>query len=173
MDYVPVLYALRQVVKIITSPYRACLSAFQSVDNPDGTIKQVHGYLNSFLSSGMSTFEIPSEQPNGSAKIDMNATRQGGWVLLNRDLGMSIKQGKVHLPTLTDWQWYLLKQHTVPAIAKSTIDTKSKSYYLPIRAGAALEALEKQMREWKKILKKERIPVKSEFDMKVVDYRPK
>jgi hypothetical protein len=173
VDYVPVLYALRQVVKIITSPYRACVSAFQNIQNPDGKTKQVHGYLNSFINSRMSTLEMHPEQSSSSTKIDMNATRAGQWVLLNRDLGISIKQGKVHLPNLTDWQWYLLKQHTVPETAKSTIETKSKSYYLPIRAGAALEILERQMREWKKILKKDRIPVKSEFDMKVVEHWPK
>ena len=120
----------------------------------------------------MSTLEMPPEQSSGSTMIDMHATRVGRWILLNRDLGMSIKQGKVHLPTLTDWQWYLLKQYTVPVTTKDTIDTKSKSYYLPIRAGAALVALERQMREWKKILKKERIPVKSDFDIKVVEYWP-
>src|SRR5208282_1332625 len=40
VDYVPVLYALRQVVEIISSPYRACLSALKSIDKPDGKIKQ-------------------------------------------------------------------------------------------------------------------------------------
>jgi len=43
-------------------------------------------------------------------------------------------------------------------------------FYLPITAQAALAKVEETLREWKKVVKDEKIPVRSEFKLQIEYY---
>jgi hypothetical protein len=176
VDFIPVLYALRQFVQIIFAPYKACLKAFQNADMSDIITQQTRTDLRRYLGSRTS---IPLSTSPNSGDATATARRERNklkWISLNRRLGSEIKRKVIKLPELSDWQWSLLKQYTITAPPSGTpaaiLKSNSDSLELPLRAQAALGELEKRMQEWEHVLQKEGIPVKSEFKMKVVMYGP-
>jgi hypothetical protein len=174
LDYIPVLYALRQFVEIIFAPYRACLKALQNAEMSDKNAQQLIMDLRQYISS-----RIPIPQ-SSAQNIDYDAAkriRDGNklkWISLNRRLGSEIKRSRVSLPALTSWQWSVLKQFTVPATSpKATegiVRSSSDSLYLPLRTQATLAELEKHMEVWDGILQSEGIPTLSDFKFVIVKY---
>lgn len=167
-DYTPVLFALRQLVAIIQSPYRACQLAFKRVNTSEEKIQQTRTYLNEFLNSRLSTQHLLWQHPTASGSSNLLK-----WAILNQGLGTAIERGIIHLPNMAEWQWFLLKQYTVPATKQSTTATNNKLYCLPLSATAALESLRKETAVWQERLKKRNISVHSEFMMHIKSYSPR
>jgi hypothetical protein len=174
LDYIPVLYALRQFVEIILAPYRACLKALQNADMPDKNAQQSIIDLRQCLSSRIS---IPQSSAQNIGYDAAKRIRDGNklkWISLNRRLGSEIKRNRVHLPALSSWQWSVLKRFTVPSTSPKTpegiVRSSSDWLYLPLRTQATLEALEKCMEKWDNILETEGIPTQSEFKIITVKY---
>jgi hypothetical protein len=166
-NYRPVLIALKQLLEIIKSPYRGCYTAFKTVNNSKENIQQTQKYLKEFLSSPMHDSTSLRKQPTTGGGSDIVK-----WAALNRGVGMAFKRGIIHVPHLKDWQWFLLRQYTVPAIENDATVTSSELYCLPIQAAAVLESLRKQIKVWKLRLKEENLHERSNFVMKIESYSP-
>ena len=166
-DYTPVLVALRQFVEIIRSPYRACALAFKGNNSSEESIRRTRAYLKEFLNSELSTFNLlwKHSTPSGGSNIVK-------WATLNQGLATALKRGVIHVPNLTNWQWFLLKQYTGPAAKQNTTAMNSESYCLPLRATAALNSLDEEIAIWKQRLNKRNISVHSDFGMKIESYSP-
>lgn len=178
-DYTPVLYALRQIIKIFQSPYRACLVAFQGIDMLEESTQKTRNALADFLDSRLQTLYKAPSFPNAShspGRGRMDPVKLG-WARMNHGLGSELRRGAIQLQSLTDWQWSLLTQYTNPQSSGSgalkTPHPNSTSHYLPVYAIGTLKVVERKMAEWRHILNKERISVKSEFNINIQEYESK
>ena len=170
MDFLPLLYALRQFVDMMSSPYQHCRAVIDNIPDSNREFQQLKHDMAQFLRKRLSTLEIqandsPSELEHAPATPELK------WLRLNSHLGKDIKKGLVRPETMEDWQWAILKQYTSMASEAETSNTSlPSSFYLPITAQAALAKVEETLREWKKVVKDEKIPVRSEFKLQIEYY---
>jgi hypothetical protein len=168
IDYIPALNAFRLLIEIMRSPYRACLAALQRTDGLGKTLKDE---LNSFLSSSPNTHSVPIHRRDAHDSTASNIREKwdSGWRELNRALGVGLRNNIVQMSKLAEWELSLLKHNIALATsAEHTLNSTPEIYHLHLRAHSTLGALERQIAEWKGILRKEKIQVKSEFELEFV-----
>jgi len=177
-DFYPVLYALRQFIEIVLSPYRHCHVALEQLENTGESfpgMKQLKQGIAEVLNSRLSTTEAKVHSETETAGVERSSeTPQLRWVRLNQRLGTAIREGDFKPKKMEDWQWALLKRHTAAAAeagkAMPAIVSLPPSFFLPIISQGAVKKLEDALRSWRRTLKMEKIPVKSEFKMDIVQY---
>lgn len=171
VDYIPLVEALRQFIEIISAPYRACLPVLETPSaTNDGEGRQLSGDVRHFLHSGMS---ISAASDTSTTESDAATANHLKWTQLNRKIEARIRDKKLCLVGLSDWEWEVLKQYTTPAAGRSNSAVPVLEYpafYLPLRAQWALARMEDRLREWRKLLKLEKIPATSQLKLEMVKY---
>lgn len=171
VNYLPVKHALQQFMKILDSPYRACLTAIQKVRQHDEASRTTETCLRDYLASRPAKIEshltLEAKDVN-KEEVESNNLR---WEQLNDTLRTQIKS-RLLQPNLADWQWSLLNRYTIPATGSQAqsrrTSIESDAFYLPIRAQSALRQLGEHIIDAKKLLKRENIKWRSRLELKEV-----
>jgi len=138
-DWLPVMYAFRQLLEIVQSPYKMCLeNVHKSKDSP----------------------ELVTELQRAVHLQSWGESEQQGR-LLSKMLQHQILNGKIKQNSFSEiWQWNLLKAFS---------QRKGKSAGFPLRAAAGLKLIEKNINVWRTWLDDQGIRVISEFKLKPED----
>jgi len=168
IDYIPSINALRQLIGIITSPYRTVYNSLAKVENPTVQLRQVSGQLRSFIKGRIHTdtpfTHIPTKAEFTSPH-HLDDTPSMKWAKLNAAVMQTLKGGQVHARGMSHWQWAMLKGYTAPPNHMS-----AEMYYLPLRLWHVSRVLEGKAALWKTLLKENGVVVRSEFNPQIVEY---
>ena len=171
VDYTPLVEALRQFIEILSAPYRSCVTVLETPSaTMDGEGRQLAGDVRHFLHSRMS---ISATTDTSVTDSESTAGNQLKWTQLNRKIETRIKDKKLRLAGLPDWEWELLKHFTTPTAGRSNSAVPVSEYpafYLPLRTQWAVARMEDRLREWRKLVNLEKIPVRSQLKLEIVKY---
>ena len=168
IDYIPSIIALRQLIGIISSPYRTVYNSLSKLENPTVQLRQLSGQLGSFLKGRIHTdtafTHIPTKAQLTNPRRLAN-TPSMRWAKLNAAVMQALKRGQVHARGMSPWQWAMLKGYTAPPNHMTP-----EMYYLPLRLWHVLHVLEGKTALWKALLKENGVIVRSEFNPQIVEY---
>lgn len=179
LDYTPSINALRQLLAIIASPYQTIL--FTPSKTP--TAAQLKRSKRESEQLNVVKAEFEDIFVNGQVRADskhlapiptpeqvkqprtLAASPSMTWAQFNKAVVDALTTGQVRASGLNKWQRAIFQGYTAPA---GTMDLAM--YYLPLRLWHVLHVLEGKALLWSTLLKMNKVPVRSEFDPKIVDH---
>jgi len=167
-DFLPLLYALRQLVEILRSPYRLCAEEVNNATFQTSNFHRIKKRIADFLKHRYSTFNIHYENLRSPEFVESTPYK---WYRLNQLLAFETAENHLRLTKLQSWQQELLKQYTTIADeVDASNEALPESFHLPLTAEAALSKVEDILRKWNRVLKEQKIPVKTDFKLDVQSF---